>query len=136
MGWAYIRMFMVVGRLRNALPLPIFPFKPQAWNLSSRIDSLLYLCSTPIPLTSAVLASFRSRLAAAKWMVRLPKAPSQAWRSVLKNHNKLPASIDLSTVPTRRFRILRLLGMDFGPTTPFRNIYFGIESMAGMFHLN
>ena len=47
-----------------------------------------------------------SQATVAKYMVRHPKPPSQAWRTFLKNHTKQLASIDFFTVPTITFRIL------------------------------
>ena len=47
-----------------------------------------------------------SQATVAKYMVRHPKPPSQAWRTFLKNHTKQLASIDFFTVPTISFRIL------------------------------
>ena len=42
----------------------------------------------------------------AKYMVRIPKPPSQTWRSFLKNHVAQIAAIDFFTVPTITFRVL------------------------------
>ncbi len=47
-----------------------------------------------------------SQATVAKYMVRHPGPPSQAWRTFLKNHTKQLASIDFFTVPTITFRIL------------------------------
>jgi putative transposase len=47
-----------------------------------------------------------SQASVAKYMVRHPKPPSQAWRTFLQNHIKQLASIDFFTVPTITFRIL------------------------------
>jgi transposase InsO family protein len=47
-----------------------------------------------------------SQATVAKYMVRHPKLPSQAWRTFLKNHVKQLASIDFFTVPTISLRIL------------------------------
>ena len=47
-----------------------------------------------------------SQATVAKYMVRHPKPPSQAWRTFLKNQTKQLASIDFFTVPTISFRIL------------------------------
>jgi putative transposase len=47
-----------------------------------------------------------SQATVAKYMVRHPKLPSQAWHTFLKNHTKQLASIDFFTVPTISFRIL------------------------------
>jgi putative transposase len=41
-----------------------------------------------------------------KYMVRLPKPPSQTWRTFLDNHLKNMVSIDFFAVPTIRFQIL------------------------------
>jgi len=50
-----------------------------------------------------------SQATVAKYMVRHPKPPSQAWRTFLINHSKQLASIDFFTVPTISFRILYVL---------------------------
>ena len=42
----------------------------------------------------------------AKYMVRIPKRPSQTWRSFLKNHVGQIAAIDFFTVPTITFQVL------------------------------
>jgi putative transposase len=47
-----------------------------------------------------------SQATVSKYMARLPKPPSQALRTFLKNHTKQLASIDFFTVPTLTFRIL------------------------------
>ena len=47
-----------------------------------------------------------SQATVAKYMVRHPKPPSQAWRAFLKNHAKQLASIDFFAVPTISFRVL------------------------------
>jgi transposase InsO family protein len=47
-----------------------------------------------------------SQATVAKYMVRHPKPPSQAWRTFLENHTKQLASINFFTVPTISFRIL------------------------------
>jgi hypothetical protein len=41
-----------------------------------------------------------------KYLVRLHGAPSQSWRTFLKNHVQSLVSVDFFTVPTIRFRIL------------------------------
>lgn len=41
-----------------------------------------------------------------KYLARLPKPPSQTWRTFLKNHINQIASIDFFTVPTVSFQIL------------------------------
>ena len=47
-----------------------------------------------------------SQATVAKYMLRHPKPPSQAWRAFLQNHAKQLASIDFFTVPTISFRVL------------------------------
>jgi putative transposase len=47
-----------------------------------------------------------SQATVAKYMIRYPKPPSQAWSAFLKSHTKQLASIDFFTVPTITFRIL------------------------------
>jgi putative transposase len=47
-----------------------------------------------------------SQATVAKYMVRHPRLPSQAWQTFLENHTKQLASIDFFTVPTITFRIL------------------------------
>lgn len=47
-----------------------------------------------------------SRATVAKYMIRLPKPPSQTWRTFLDNHITDLVSIDFFTVPTATFRIL------------------------------
>jgi putative transposase len=47
-----------------------------------------------------------SQASVAKYMVRQPKPPSQAWCTFLKNHSQQLASMDFFTVPTISFRIL------------------------------
>ena len=47
-----------------------------------------------------------SQATVAKYMVRHPKPPSQAWHTFLKNHAQQLALIDFFTVPTISFRIL------------------------------
>ncbi len=42
----------------------------------------------------------------AKYMVRQPKPPSQAWRTFLHNHAGQIAAVDFFTVPTVTFRVL------------------------------
>jgi putative transposase len=41
-----------------------------------------------------------------KYMVRLPKPPSQTWRTFLENHISQLVSVDFFTVPTIRFQVL------------------------------
>ena len=47
-----------------------------------------------------------SQASVAKYMVRQPKPPSQAWRTFLTNHSQQLASMDFFIVPTISFRIL------------------------------
>jgi putative transposase len=42
----------------------------------------------------------------ARYLPRLPKPPSQTWRSFLTNHLAQTAAIDFFTVPTATFRVL------------------------------
>jgi putative transposase len=44
-----------------------------------------------------------------KYMVKVSKPPSQAWRNFLKNHAKDIISIDFVVVPTVRFTMLYVL---------------------------
>ena len=41
-----------------------------------------------------------------KYLARLPKPPSQTWRTFLGNHAKALASIDFLVLPTATFRLL------------------------------
>ena len=41
-----------------------------------------------------------------KYMVRLPKPPSQSWKTFLRNHTDCLASIDFFVLPTATFRLL------------------------------
>ncbi len=47
-----------------------------------------------------------SEATVSKYMARLPKPPSQTWRTFLWNHTDCLASIDLFVLPTATFRIL------------------------------
>jgi hypothetical protein len=52
------------------------------------------------------LAIHVSESSVAKYMVRLPKPPSQTWRTFLSNHASQLVSVDFFTVPTISFHIL------------------------------
>ena len=41
-----------------------------------------------------------------KYLARLPKPPSQTWRTFLGNHAKALASIDFFVLPTATFQLL------------------------------
>jgi hypothetical protein len=43
---------------------------------------------------------------AAKYMAKRRRSPSQGWKTFLRNHADVIASIDLSVVPTISFRLL------------------------------
>jgi len=45
----------------------------------------------------------------AKYRIKVPKPPSQIWRTFLDNHFRERVSIDLLTVPTATFRVLYVL---------------------------
>ena len=47
-----------------------------------------------------------SQAVVSKYMIRHPKAPSQTWRTFLRNHVGCLASIDFFVVPTATFRLL------------------------------
>ena len=47
-----------------------------------------------------------SEATASKYLARLPKPPSQTWRTFLRNHAKALASIDFLVLPTVTFRLL------------------------------
>jgi transposase InsO family protein len=47
-----------------------------------------------------------SQASVTKYMVRVPKPPSQTWRTFLRNHASQMASIDFFTVPTVLFQVL------------------------------
>ena len=47
-----------------------------------------------------------SEATVSKYLARLPKPPSQTWRTFLRNHAKALASIDFLVLPTATFRLL------------------------------
>lgn len=47
-----------------------------------------------------------SEATVSKYLARLPKPPSQTWRTFLRNHAKALASIDFFVLPTATFRLL------------------------------
>ena len=47
-----------------------------------------------------------SEATVSKYLARLPKPPSQTWRTFLRNHAKALASIDFLVLPTVTFRLL------------------------------
>ncbi len=47
-----------------------------------------------------------SQATVSKYMARLPKPPSQLWRTFLRNHADCLASIDFFVLPTATFRLL------------------------------
>ncbi len=47
-----------------------------------------------------------SEATVSKYLARLPKPPSQTWRTLLGNHAKALASIDFFVLPTATFRLL------------------------------
>jgi len=47
-----------------------------------------------------------SEATVSKYMKRVPKPPSQSWRTLLDNHREAIAAIDFFTVPTATFRLL------------------------------
>ncbi len=47
-----------------------------------------------------------SEATVSKYLARLPKPPSQTWRTFLSNHAKALASIDFFVLPTATFRLL------------------------------
>ena len=47
-----------------------------------------------------------SEATVSKYLARLPKPPSQTWRTFLANHAKALASIDFFVLPTATFRLL------------------------------
>ncbi len=47
-----------------------------------------------------------SEATVSKYLARLPKPPSQTWRTFLRNHAKVLASIDFFVLPTATFRLL------------------------------
>ena len=47
-----------------------------------------------------------SEATVSKYLARLPKPPSQTWRTFLGNHTKALASIDFFVLPTATFRLL------------------------------
>jgi len=47
-----------------------------------------------------------SESSVSKYMARLPKPPSQSWRTFLRNHTDCLASIDFFVLPTATFRLL------------------------------
>ena len=47
-----------------------------------------------------------SEATVSKYLARLPKPPSQTWRTFLRNHTKALASIDFFVLPTVTFRLL------------------------------
>lgn len=47
-----------------------------------------------------------SEATVSKYLARLPKPPSQTWRTFLGNHSKALASIDFFVLPTATFRLL------------------------------
>jgi hypothetical protein len=64
-----------------------------------------------------------------KYMARVPKPPSQTWRTFLRNHTDCLASIDFFVLPTATFRLLfvfivlhheRRRIVHFGVTAPTR----------------
>src|SRR5689334_18619712 len=52
-----------------------------------------------------------SQATVSKYMVRLRRPPSQAWRTFLKNHAEHLIALDFFTVPTATFRVLFVLVM-------------------------
>jgi putative transposase len=52
-----------------------------------------------------------SQAAVSKYMLRLRRPPSQAWRAFLKNHAPDLMALDFFTVPTATFRVLFVLVM-------------------------
>ncbi len=58
-----------------------------------------------------------SQATVSKYMARLPKPPSQSWRTFLRNHVDCLASIDFFVLPTATFRPLFVFIRAVAPET-------------------
>jgi putative transposase len=83
------------------------PIKHEIRDLIHRMSHENPIWGTPRILSELLLLGYHvAEGTVAKYMVRLPKPPSQEWRTFLANHVPNIATCDFFTVPTVTFRVL------------------------------
>ncbi len=68
-----------------------------------------------------------SEATVSKYLARMPKPPSQRWRTFLRNHAKDLASIDFFVLPTATFRLLMVFIVLRHERRQF--VHFGVTAM-------